>query len=822
MTAELIETVGAKWDLIPEINVISNNGDSVTFTFNQNLKSIADMVSVQYHTSVNELDCKVMLDVTEGTETELTAYCNDGVTAVSIYVYVGDSFVSEECEACEAPDDGATDIVAYYFEVPCESGCDSSASPSSAPPSSSPAPTRCEENMGNAELIERVGAEWDAIPEIIIASHDGESVTFIFNQNIKSIADMVSVHYHVNMHETDCKIMLDVAEGTETELTAYCVNDVTSVSIYVYVGDSFVAEECEACEAPADGATDIVAYYFELPCVYECEPEELSASEECYSQLNVTLIEKLGADQDTIPEINIASHDGESVTFIFNQNIKSIADMVSVHYHTNLHETDCKIMLDVAEGTETEFTAYCVNEVTAVSIYVYVGDSFVAEECEACEAPADGATDIVAYYFEVSCMSECASSVCIENNVASPDETIGAPTSLPDDAVKIVSQNGQTIEFQVTQLWHDGDAADMIAVLYHSSSGETDCDMQLNVAFDVSKTYTAHCVDNYSAVSVYVYVGDSFVEENCEACQAPADDATDLVAYYFELPCVSNCDDVIDCYDGPYLPPTGTEGSCMYSEIPIAIEGHSTDGSFVEFTVEHTWYDMTQYGSVEPVGFVDSMDFIATRYTSVSGDEDMCVTKTEVGSGLIQTNTFTAKCVNNVAEVWIYVQDDESLGSSGANVADAPSGCGDIDFSKNVCSYYFQLPCKEELLCPTTGRKLPAMDDILADGKERRMPKSPISGSKVEPDSESFTAKAAAASVNNPTDENYSEDLPYCVTEDFPCEGDEENMVYVCHYNARKGYQTFCVPERDSDILRFYPNDYCGPCEGGYGAGIWK
>merc|ERR1712071_685245 len=51
------------------------------------------------------------------------------------------------------------------------------------------------------------------------------------------------------------------------------------------------------------------------------------------------------------------------------------------------------------------------------------------------------------------------------------------------------------------------------------------------------------------------------------------------------------------------------------------------------------------------------------------------------------------------------------------------------------------------------------------------------------------------------------EDVPYCLSKDYPCEGEEDNMVYVCHYSARQGYQTFCVPEADSDILRFYPND---------------
>ena len=58
----------------------------------------------------------------------------------------------------------------------------------------------------------------------------------------------------------------------------------------------------------------------------------------------------------------------------------------------------------------------------------------------------------------------------------------------------------------------------------------------------------------------------------------------------------------------------------------------------------------------------------------------------------------------------------------------------------------------------------------------------------------------------------------YCSAEDFPCEDEEgPGKVHVCHYSTRKGYQTFCVPEEDSEILRFYKNDYCGPCVGGYG-----
>ena len=58
------------------------------------------------------------------------------------------------------------------------------------------------------------------------------------------------------------------------------------------------------------------------------------------------------------------------------------------------------------------------------------------------------------------------------------------------------------------------------------------------------------------------------------------------------------------------------------------------------------------------------------------------------------------------------------------------------------------------------------------------------------------------------------EDVPFCVHEDYPCKGDEEKMVYVCHYSPQKGYQTFCIPELDSDILQFDGRNQCGPCDG--------
>ncbi len=70
------------------------------------------------------------------------------------------------------------------------------------------------------------------------------------------------------------------------------------------------------------------------------------------------------------------------------------------------------------------------------------------------------------------------------------------------------------------------------------------------------------------------------------------------------------------------------------------------------------------------------------------------------------------------------------------------------------------------------------------------------------------------AVVNEASDQAFEKDGPFCAHKDFPCEGDEESMVHICYYAGHSGYHTFCIPESDSDMLRFNENHHCGPCEG--------
>jgi len=157
------------------------------------------------------------------------------------------------------------------------------------------------------------------------------------------------------------------------------------------------------------------------------------------------------------------------------------------------------------------------------------------------------------------------------------------------------------------------------------------------------------------------------------------------------------------------------------------------------------------------------------------------------------TDTSFVKFIGAASQTYVFthssgVTETETIDSSNVEMIMIAKCSGDPAVSENIqvtvgtCTYDVAIPCNKDDIC-TGGRRM---------------------------HEESFTKESFEE------DGDDEEPVPYCLAEDFPCEGEEENMVYICHYIPRQGYQTFCVPEADSEILGFYPNDYCGPCEGGY------
>jgi hypothetical protein len=157
---------------------------------------------------------------------------------------------------------------------------------------------------------------------------------------------------------------------------------------------------------------------------------------------------------------------------------------------------------------------------------------------------------------------------------------------------------------------------------------------------------------------------------------------------------------------------------------------------------------------------------------------------------------FVAQCMHNskisVVNVWMTDCSDATSFLDETDSAEIPQCCHPGEQCRTV-QYTFKLPCVSP--CPDEEVSILPVNDASDAGVRRNLH---VLAEKMKEDPE-------------PNDEEEH----FCVNADYPC-GTDTDKVHVCHYSARDGYKTFCVPEPDSDALRFYPKDYCGPCVGGY------
>jgi len=252
----------------------------------------------------------------------------------------------------------------------------------------------------------------------------------------------------------------------------------------------------------------------------------------------------------------------------------------------------------------------------------------------------------------------------------------------------------------------------------------------------------------------------------------------------------------------------------MYPELPIKINHQNT--THVGFSVSNT--------------FGGSISAIFTQYHMGSFGETECLEEENVEETV--DIDFMAQCMRatkiSIVNVWLTdcTETDDFL--TVADNAEVPECCHPGEVCKTV-QYTFKLPCVPEE-CPEDATVPPVVDlqtqppidevgpvgamtppPTLVDQPVRRH----LDGHGIiqEQKKREGSTHEFEDIVGRP-EENDSVDH-FCVVEDYPC-GAFSDKVHVCHYSARDGYKTFCVPESDSDALRFYPKDYCGPCVGGY------
>merc|ERR1712232_1222944 len=260
------------------------------------------------------------------------------------------------------------------------------------------------------------------------------------------------------------------------------------------------------------------------------------------------------------------------------------------------------------------------------------------------------------------------------------------------------------------------------------------------------------------------------------------------------------------------------EGETMYPAPPVTITFQNT--THVEFKVENT--------------FGTTISSVFTQYHSGSFGETECLEEENVeGNSQIEIE-FTAQCMLHsklsVVNIWITDCSDHDGAApflDEGDDAEIPECCHPDERKCKTVEYIFKLPCV--IPCPDDEvSTLPIEENAVEDesateapnGRRRHLAaansheKIHQHNVKLKKESKQEGSTEEFESITGRPEKNDANDH-FCVVEDYPC-GPDNDKVYACHYSARDGYKTFCVPEEDSDALRFYPKDYCGPCVGGY------
>jgi hypothetical protein len=239
-----------------------------------------------------------------------------------------------------------------------------------------------------------------------------------------------------------------------------------------------------------------------------------------------------------------------------------------------------------------------------------------------------------------------------------------------------------------------------------------------------------------------------------------------------------------------------SEGGTMFEEGAPPIIITEQTGSTVTFQVVNT--------------FEKSFTSYYVEYHNGGFGETECL-QTENVEAFTQVATYTAECMVNVpisiVSIWI-VDCDKAIFDPVVDNAEVPLCCeASADSTCSAVQYTFKLECIDP--CPPDDK--PAARRLFKKKQEEK------NAASAEAFKLAAVNESKAAAANEPSAD--AKDGHFCVSEDYPC-GEDSDRVLVCHYSARDGYRTFCVPEADSDVLAFYPKDYCGACIGGYGGSV--
>jgi len=455
-------------------------------------------------------------------------------------------------------------------------------------------------------------------------------------------------------------------------------------------------------------------------------------------------------------------------------------------------------------------------------------------------------------------------SVCM-----SIDGEFNETIPMPEGAIEINSQMGDKVDFTVSQQWVD--EAGMAI-----ESGLEKCIIKGNVTFGDSEDVEGECVEGYAGAIVVIYMDEEFEPDECEACNV--DDLADMggnysfCAYRVEIPCepisvecgepsAAPSDSVYPSSEPSQSPTKSVEPSSSPTSGPSAspsrfptISPSSSPSSDPTYKVvdacprddpilidingstmypegappiEITFQNTTHVGFKVINTWETTFTHVYTEYHEGGFGETECLEEENVESHT-EVDEYMATCMHNVpiSIVNVWVVDANQAFFDQVDDAEVPECCHPPEFSQvPIVQYTFKLPCVDP--CPEDEEDPVVVPPkvVLSKGPARRLHNKEkdenindiASAEAFKHTTEEKISDSSTANMDEPSADG--KDGHFCVSEDYPC-GEDNDRVHVCHYSARDGYKTFCVPEIDSDVLAFYKKDYCGPCVGGYGSKI--
>ena len=494
------------------------------------------------------------------------------------------------------------------------------------------------------------------------------------------------------------------------------------------------------------------------------------------------------------------------MTFKVKNTFSSNITIFTQFHDSPLGETEC-YQEDVVEANEEfEYTAYCMHNVPISIVDIWLtGDSVFsgdkAEVPECCHPSYDSTNPVVQYTFKLQCVNECVPTSAPVTSApvtltAAPtvapvtDSPTGAPVSSPT-AAPVTPTAAPVTDSPTGAPVSSPTAAPVTPTAAPVTDSPTGAPVSSPTAAPVTPT-AAPVTDSPTGAPV-----SSPTAAPVTPTAAPV---TPTAAPVTDSPTGAPVSVCVKTNDPCTVNSEETDG--QVHEVPIVngLNINLTDNSYSEWTLSlSNGIDMWTAGD-------SGKSLTSKAYVKYDcAAQTLCVlVKAEDG--------FTLDDDPDSSDNWIKIYTDESHSNSAK-----PGTIQQIteDDSSVIawegCFENIEPGCATDVQIhanygggetTSTGKK----GSMIALDYQCECPRR----------LESVLAAETAGHATEPSMD--AKDGHFCDSADYPCGEDGDDLVYVCHYSAKHGYQTFCVPEPDSDVLGFYPKDYCGPCVGGYGA----